>query len=189
MPRNLSVGAPQRQPAHRAPRRRVSLRGVFTSLCAVTVGIFAAVLSAGGTYALWNDDTAIDGPVVTSGVLDVELSGVLESTHWSKLLPGERHVQFVVVTNTGNIPIDLSALSAQTSGDPGSFELRLELVGEADACSSPIPGADALGSTVGLGIMAPGEVSHLCVDVTLSATALPGDDADFSLTLTAGQEP
>lgn len=187
MPRKLS-DASKRQPAHRAPRRRVSLRGVFTSLGAVTVGTFAAVLSAGGTYALWNAEAPLEATEITSGILNMSVTGSLDSSHWSKLLPGEHHVQFVVVTNTGNIPVDLSALSAQTDGDSGSFELRLELVDEADACSSPISGADALGSTVGLGIMAPGAVSHLCLDVTLSGTALPGHDADFSLTLTAGQQ-
>lgn len=188
MPSASWGGARKRQPAHRAPRRRVSLGGVFTSLCAVTIGTFAAVLSVGGTYALWNDDASISGSEITSGVLDVSVTGSIDSTHWSKLLPGEHHVQYVVVTNTGNVPLDLSALTAQTDGDVGSFELRLELIDDGDACSSPIPGADALGSNVGLGIMAPADVAHLCLDVTLSGTAQPGDDADFSLTLTADQE-
>lgn len=186
----LSPHTDRRMPRHRALRRRVvSLKGVVTSLCAVSAGTFAAVLGAGGTYALWNDAAAVDGTVITSGVLDLDVTGSIESAHWSKLLPGEHHVQYVTVENTGNIPLDLSALAAQTDGDVGSFELRLQLVGEADTCSSPIGGADALGSTVGLGVMAPASVARLCVDVTLSTTALPGDDADFSMTLTGGQVP
>lgn len=168
--------------------RRSTLRGAFTSLVAVTAGTGAALFGTGGTYAVWNAEAAIEAPTVTSGVLDLEVSGALDSAHWSKLLPGEHDVQFVVVENTGNIALDLSVLTAQIAGDAGSFEVRLELVGEADSCSTPIGGADALGSTVSLGMMAPAEVSHLCLDVTLSETALPGDDADFSLTLTADQE-
>lgn len=186
----LSPHTDRRTPRHRALRRpRVSLKGLVTSLCAVSAGTFAAVLGVGGTYALWNDASAIDGTVITSGILNLDVSGSLDSAHWSKLLPGEHHVQHVAVENTGNIPLDLSALAAQTGGDVGSFELRLQLVGTADACGSPIGGADALGGMVGLGVLAPASVVHLCVDVTLSATALPGDDAGFSLTLTGGQVP
>ncbi|HRN30029.1 MAG TPA: TasA family protein, partial [Terrimesophilobacter sp.] len=136
MPPAVDGDATTRQPAHRPPRHRVSLGGVFTSLCAVAAGTFAAVLSAGGTYALWNDDASIEASEITSGILDLSVTGTLDSTHWSKLLPGEHHVQYVVVANTGNIPLDLSALSSQTGGDVGSFELRLEVVGETDACSS-----------------------------------------------------
>lgn len=180
----------RRAPRHRAMRRRrVSVKGMVTSLCAVSAGTFAAVLGAGGTYALWNDASPIDGTVIMSGILDLDVTGGLDSTHWSKLLPGERHVQYVEVENTGNVPLDLSVLGAQIDGDVGSFELRFQLVDEADACSSPIGGADALGSTVGLGVLAPASGARLCVDVTLSATALPGDDADFSMTLTSGQVP
>lgn len=161
---------------------------MVTSLCAVTAASITGVLSAGGTYALWTDDAGMSGTVITSGILDLEVTGSLDSLHWSTLLPGEHHVQFVSVQNTGNIPLDLSALAAQSGGDVGSFELRLELVDDQDACSSPIPGADSLGDTVGLGIMAPGSVAHLCVDVSLSGSALPADDAVFSLSLTANQE-
>ena len=188
MPHDSSVDAPARRPAHRAKRRRVSVRSVVTSLCAVTAATFTGVLSAGGTYALWNADTSFEGPSVTSGVLDLKVTGDLDSLHWSALVPGEHHVQFVTVQNTGSIPLDLSALAAQSGGDVGSFELRLELVDDEDACSSPIPGDDSLGDTVALGIMAPGAAAHLCVDVSLSAVALPGDDAVFSLALTADQE-
>ena len=189
MPPFASVDVAQRRPAHRAPRRHVSLRGVVTSLCAVTAGTFVALLSAGGTYALWNDDAAMSGTVITAGILDLEVNGTLASSHWTNLLPGEHHVQFVEVENTGNIPLDLSALPAQTGGQLGSFELRLELVDDGDACSAVIGGADSLGDTVGLGIMPPASVSRLCVDVTLSVTGQPGHEADFSLTLTGGQAP
>ena len=185
----LSPNGGSQAPRHRSKRRRfVSLGGVLTSLGAVSLGTFVALLSVGGTYALWNDESELEGTAITSGILELVVVGTLDSSHWSMLLPGERHVQFVVVENTGNIPLELSALAAQPEGELGSFEVRLELVDAVGGCTYPSPGLDDFGSTVALGVLAPGSFSHLCVDVTLSATALPGDGALFALTLTADQE-
>src|SRR5690554_5165764 len=101
-------------PRSRAPRRRrAGLRGALTSLGVVCIGVLAGVLSAGGTYALWGDDASITGATITSGILDLDVLGTVDSAHWSKLLPGEHHVQFVTVENTGNIPLALSALATQ----------------------------------------------------------------------------
>lgn len=189
MPSTKQKRATWRTPRHRAStRRRVSLKGTLTSLVAVTTGTCVALAGVGGTYAVWNGEGQIDPTTISSGILDLDVTGSLDSSQWSTLLPGEHHVQFVVVENTGNIPLELSALATQTGGDSGSFELRLELVDDSSSCTSPILGADALGATVGLGTMLPSAVSHLCVDVTLSATALPGDDAALAVALTADQE-
>lgn len=188
MPSTMQPRALRRPPRHRAlARRRVSLKGAFASLVAVAAGTCVALVGTGGTYALWAGETEIDAVTISSGILDLEVTGTLDSAHWSKLLPGEHLVQYVAVENTGNIPLDLSVLTAQTDGDAGAFEVRLELVGEADACPTPVGGPDALGATVPLSTLPPSAVARLCVDVSLSSSALPGQDADFALTLTADQ--
>lgn len=187
MPR-VSRTASVRSPRHRALRgRRLSLSGAFSSLVAVTAGAVVALLGTGATYALWKGEAPLDATTITSGILDLEVTGAIDSAHWSALLPGEHHVQFVTVENTGNIPIDLSALATQTGGDSGSFELRLELVADAASCPSSIGGVDALGTPVPLGAIQASVVARLCVDVSLSSTALPGHDAVFALSLTADQ--
>lgn len=187
MPESIRQSA-RPAPRFRAPRRRrAGLRGALTSLCVVCIGVLAGVLSAGGTYALWGDDASIMGATITSGILDLDVSGSPDSAHWSKLLPGEHHVQFVTVENTGNIPLALSGLAAQSGGDSGSFEVRLELVSGAADCSPQLSGADALGNPVTLGTMPAASVARLCVDVSLADSALPGHEAQFSLTLTADQ--
>ena len=184
----LSCDASERPPCRRASSRRgVSLARAFTSLVAATAGIFLALLGTGGTYALWSGEESLEGSTVTSGILDLDVLGTVDSAHWSKLLPGEHHVQFVTVENTGNIPHALSALATQDDGDDGSFELRLELVASDETCATPIAGTDALGTQVGLGTILASETAHLCIDVTLSSSALPGHDAEFELELTADQ--
>src|SRR5690606_24428639 len=144
--------ANRRSPRHRGKRQRYGgLKGVLTSLCAVPLGSFAAILATAGTYATWNDASAIVGTTITSGRREHTVTGDISSTHWSKLLPGEHHVQFISIENTGNIPLQLSVLSAQSGGDAGSFELRLELVGQSQSCGSSVLGANALGNMVVLG--------------------------------------
>lgn len=168
---------PSRGPRHRARPRRAPLRALFGSSLAVGLATVVVVSVSGGTLALWSDTAAVGASPVQSGSAGLTITQSFAAASWSNLVAGESVRQPYTVTNTGTIPL---ALSATAAGAPTGFELRTA----SGTCPGTALAGTALGaSATGLGTIAAGQSRTLCLEVRVTAAAAPGVSAPFTVTL------
>lgn len=160
---------------------RPSARGMLSTAGAIFIAITVGVTATAGSYALWNDSRAIAGTEVSSGTLDLTVTGSLDPLAWQDLLPGEHDVQWVMVSNTADVDFRLSVVA--TTASP-SFEVRLDA---AETCGPTVLG-DPVTTATDLTVLAAADTLRLCVDVSLSPTGMPGDVADITMTVLGTQE-
>ncbi|UFS58071.1 SipW-dependent-type signal peptide-containing protein [Subtercola endophyticus] len=152
------------------------------AFAAITAGaiVVAAVLGAGGTFALWNSSANASGPVsVQSGTAALSVSSALAMST-ARLYPGGTVTGAVTLANTGNTPLALrvTGLSAGTPATAFSSALTIGVgPGTAAACTAGTVtptwtgtaatwAAGSLATTVAAGSSAP-----LCVSIALATSA------------------
>ena len=168
-----------RGPRHRA-RQRVNLRALIGSASAVAAASVLAVGLSGSSYALWADNNAVAAGTVESGSIGLTTASTFTAASWSNMLAGESVRQSFTVTNTGTIPLTLSA----TATTNPSFEIRVA----SGACpSSAITGTAASSSATALGSIAVGATRTLCLQVTAAAAATAATSSSFVVTIGGAQ--
>ena len=164
---------------HRAPRRLRPASFLAPAAAIAAATLVGAALS-GGTFALWNGESAIESRVVTSGSLAITASEAFDVTQWNNLLVGETARQPFTIHNSGNVPATLKG-----SVVTGTTALEVRLA--SGACTTALTGASATVTPKVLPTIAPGATSTVCLEVKLAAGAVQGQVVAFTTTITAGQ--
>ena len=164
---------------HRA-RQRVNLRALIGSAAAIAGASVLAVGLSGGSYALWADNRAVPAGPVESGSIGLTIASSFTAASWSNMLAGESVRQPFTVTNTGTIPVTLSA----TATTNASFEIRVA----PGACpTTALTGTAASASATALGTIAAGATRTLCLQVTASTAATSATSSSFVVTIGGAQ--
>lgn len=151
-----------------------------------TIMLMAGLSSVGGTYAMWRDSADLDAGTVTTGSasLTADWNSVSDAGPWHNLLPGEYTQQRLVLANTGDVPLELSA-TALTVAD--GFEVRVMAeAGEGTRLSTSALGAaaeplSATGATGAAVVLDTGEAVDVWVEVTATDALSPGESVDFEI--------
>jgi Camelysin metallo-endopeptidase len=170
---------------HRAHGFRPTIRGMLISTVAIAAGSALAVFAAGGSYAKWNSGGAITSTVITAGSLGLTVNNAatvaLSGASWSTLLPGDVVSQQVSLKNTGTVP---GVVTVSTTGSFGTLLVHAKK----GACGATITGTSSTVSPTNIGVFAGGEVSVVCLQVTLPssvANGVQGSSMNFTTTFTA----
>jgi len=168
-----------RGPRHRA-RQRVNLRALIGTSSAIAAASVLAVGLSGGSYALWVDNNAAPAGTVQSGSIGISTASSFTAANWSNMLVGESVRQPFTVTNTGTIPVTLSA----TATTNVSFAIRVA----SGACPvTDLTGTPASTSATALGTLAVGATRTLCLQVTAVAGATSATNSAFVVTVAGAQ--
>ncbi|HWL01415.1 MAG TPA: hypothetical protein VNQ52_03475 [Microbacteriaceae bacterium] len=178
----------------RSTRRRKARR---TAKQASTGAAFAAgailigVVAGGGTYALWQDNSAHDAGVLVPADGEASLRFAVgdpasSTAAFSNLLPGESKTIPVLLENDGDFDLDIAATLTATTGSGYSLRLKLD-----DACttsgflSSPYltDPALAISTPTSVGTMDDGATRKLCVQVTADSGIVPSSAMTFDVTI------
>lgn len=158
---------------------------------AVVLG--AALSGVGGSYALWNDSAVVDAGSISAGTPGIEAQWAAghDDALWQNLLPHESRRQQFTLTNTGDVPM---ALSANAAAAPG-FEVRMlgsscptTALATAALNGTPTALLPAAGDTEPVTIAAGAALSG-CLEVRVAADAMPASESTFSITIDGTQTP
>ncbi|MEO7146799.1 MAG: hypothetical protein ABIW81_01310 [Terrimesophilobacter sp.] len=169
-------------------RRRLTLPSAKGMLITATMVAGAAVLgvsAAGGSFASWRVADNIAPSSVSSGSLNITVNDVssyaLDGTAWSQLIPGDVVSQQVSVKNTGTAS---ATISASTTAPSDAIDVRVQ----AGACSGTITGPSSTTTPTTLaGTMLGGDTITVCVQVSLTPSAVQNQSAPFTVVFTATQ--
>jgi len=164
---------------HRA-RQRINLRALIGTSAVVAGASVVAVALSGASYALWVDDGAVPAGTVQSGSIGLSTASSFTSASWSNMLIGESVRQSFTVTNTGTVPMTLSA----TASSAPSFAVR---VAPGACAAADLTGTPATTSATALGSLGVGATRTLCLQVTAVAGASSGTAAAFTVTVAGAQ--
>lgn len=163
------------------PRRFQLLRSLTAVSVSIAVGIGVAVATSGVTLALWRDTAPIPAGTVTSATLAVTATESFDDSLWTNLLVGEKKRQTFTVTNTGNIPVNLSATATAAPG----FEVRLAR----SACTADLTGLAATQQQPrALATLAAGATATVCAEVAVVAGAQPNASAPIAIVVMGSQQ-
>ena len=162
-----------------------TIRGMLVSTALVSLGAVLGISSAGGSFASWISSDNVSAGTITSGTLAITVNGstayALSGTAWSSLLPGDVASQQVTVKNTGTTA---ATLTASTSSPSGAIDVRVQ----SGACAGTIAGSSSTAAPTSLaGPLAGGASMTVCIQVSLTSTAVQGQSAPFTMTFTADQ--
>jgi hypothetical protein len=174
------------------------LTGGTCAILLLTIG--SLVVTARGSYALWNQAVGIPEAIVTTGTLSATIAigadrgatAPVPAESFSGMLPGETRSVSLTVENTGTTPLSVAASmdDAAASDEDVSFGLASGACSPSPALGTPLT---AVPSNVG-GRLLPGESAPFCLIANLSTTVpnitqgmvlIPA----FTLLLSAQQEP
>ncbi|WP_394771216.1 hypothetical protein [Lacisediminihabitans sp.] len=184
-------------------QRIFSIRFILKALAAVTVALLVGVIATGGTYALWNTSTTIAGGTVKAGAATLVVSSPLTMSS-TPLYPGLTTYGAFVVTNSGDVPLQLSvqsltgviassfsrSLTVSVTVDPRVGGTVADCPGLASypwSLVSTAPTTGSLGSTLNTGASA-----TVCVSTTLDSgapTAAQGQSAPAFVLTIGGTQP
>jgi hypothetical protein len=173
------------RPRHLA-RRRFGTGGMLTVASAAAGVTLIGLAAAGTTYALYSDSVLLAPHTITSGSQELTINGtetfVPASPTWNNLLPGDRVTTEVTVTTLGDAT---SEIVATTTPAGGSLDVR---VSKGVCPGAPLAGASSTVSPTTLGEWGPDEAGTVCIEVSLSPSAVESETVPFVLTLTATQQ-
>ena len=155
-------------------RALVGSAAVFAGASVLAVGL------SGGSYALWVDNNAVAAGTVESGSISLTTANSFTAASWSNMLAGESVRQPFTVTNTGTIPVTLSATAATNT----SFEIR---VASGTCPAGSLTGTPASSSATALGTIAAGATRTLCLQVTAVSAATSATSSSFVVTIGGAQ--
>jgi len=173
----------------RARRRRLerirrSGRSALGVAAAVGAALTLGVLGSGGTYALWQHDAPIIGDGLNSGTVGLEFEpATITTAHVEalNLLPLESQATAIQLRNSGTADLEITATIDDV--DP-SFEVRLAI--DTPSCTPGAltgPAFTSPETALDLGVLDGETSATLCVQITATTDALPGDGAEFQIVL------
>ncbi|PZQ91986.1 MAG: hypothetical protein DI534_03340 [Leifsonia xyli] len=174
--------------ARRRRLRAPGIRGVLAAAVALSVGVGAAVVAAGGSYAYLNATASYgSGGTIASGNAALTLTRgtdpatstlTIPDSVYEKMLPGDIVNQSLTLTNTGTTPL---AVTASITSD-GAWETRVA-PGACPTVSGTQLSTAALTSSptaYGASSLAAGAASAFCLQVVLPSSA-PGGTMNTTL--------
>lgn len=169
------------KPRHRAATPVFSARTLVGASAALAGATAVAVALSGGSLALWTDGAPVNAGSVSAGTVGLSTASAFNSALWSNRLVGETVRQEFTVTNTGNVPLTISA--AATAAAAG-FEVR---VVRATCGGTPLTGPSATVSPTALGSLAVGATATVCLELAVVTGASAATSSAFSVTVTGVQ--
>lgn len=151
-----------------APARRSLTRRALTA--AVTAAVLAiTMLGMETAYAVWHDRSGADAGTVSTGTagLTAEWSTEADAADWQHLLPGDEVHREVTVTNTGEVPLALSAAASV-------FTASLQ----------PAPDGGVSGAEPVIG---PGQTARMLIELTVTPELAPGQQVEVEVQLEGRQ--
>lgn len=180
------------------PRARVTARGMLSTASAVVAGIMVAVVAAGGSYALWNDQVAISPITLTSGTVGLSITPAV-GMDITELVPGASVTTTFTASNTGaanlSVAVTTTTVAAEVMALASQLSLELAPIDDPADCGPAIAEA-ATGALVGFTstakpvVIARGASQLYCLVATLSPSApteVQGETAEFTLNFDAQQ--
>ncbi len=169
-----------RGPRHRAAVRRVNLRALIGTSAAFAGASVVAVALSGGSYAMWVDNFGVPAGTVQSGSIGLTTASSFTAANWSNLIAGESVRQPFTVTNTGTVPVSLSATATPST----SFAIR---VATGTCPTSALTGTPASTSATALGTLAAGATATVCLEVSVLPAATAATSHAFIVTVAGTQ--
>jgi len=162
----------------------------------VGAGVVLGLAGVGGTYSFLTAHITSPTSVVKAGSLSLTVDGGPSAALAAfQLSPNVWQMRSVTVMNTGDAPAALTASAAITSTDPISADTvaRLSTVpfGSTCAAGASVPTTGLTGFSAGLGTLAPGARTVVCLEVGLRPATSPdrsGQTVAFQMTITAQQQ-
>lgn len=158
--------------------------GVVKAAVVLAIAVSLGLVGTGGTYAYLNSSvTAAPATTISAGTASLAVG--TQSLNWSALAPGKSVTGTFTITNTGDVPLVLSATIAATMIPAATANPFTISVANGACPSSGVP-TGTLNSTV-----AKGATTNACLVVTLPADA-PANAQSASAAITAtisGMQP
>lgn len=187
----------------RSVKRPVLKRPVYTIRGVLaTAGVFAgatalAVTAAGGSYALWNDGSQVNGGTISSGTSGMTINGSQSVTidlTGTALLPGRSVVQATPMqfVNTGVTPLNVTSTGIVFTAASASLQpyLQISLRAAVAATCTVTPEATALPASIAPVHFNVGQTVPMCLEIRLISSApasVQGSTATFTINLDAAQ--
>lgn len=169
------------KPRHRAATPILGTRTLVSASMAVAGATAVAVAMSGGSLALWTDGAPVSAGSVSSGSIGLTTANSFNSALWSNRLVGEKVRQEFTVTNTGTVPVNLSASATAAAA---GFEVR---VVRATCGATALAGASATVSPTSLGNLAAGATTTICLELAVVSGASAATSSAFAVTVTGVQ--
>jgi len=151
--------------------------GVIKAMAILAIAVSIGLVGTGGTYAYLNSSvTATPGSTISSGTAALTVGN--QSLNWTALAPGKSVTGTFTITNTGDVPLVLSAAIAATATGSSTTNPFAISVANSACPSSGVP-TGTLNST-----LAAGASTSACLVVTLPANA-PSSAQSTNVAITA----
>lgn len=156
-------------------------RAVLGTTAAVAASVVIAVAATEGSLALWAQAVTVEAGSVQTGSPGLDIEAAFTAASWSNLLVGESVRQPFTITNTGDVPFELTASGTVQNA---AFELRAVR----GACpSTQLSGSSIVTTPADLGVLAAGATTTACLEVRLGAAATPGITSTVLVTIDGTQ--
>ena len=155
-------------PATRSLSRVASgVLGAANAAVVLAIAVSLSLVGTGGTYAYLNASAAASpGATITAGTANLTVSS--GSPSWTALAPGKSVTGTFTITNTGDVPLKLSATITTTMTPSGTANPFTITVANGACPASPSVPSGTLNSTLAAGV-----TTSACLVVTLPIDALP----------------
>lgn len=169
----------------RHQRRSASLTSIFgggtlgfvKAMAVLAIAVSVGLVGTGGTYAFLNSSvTATPGSTISAGTAALTVGN--QSLNWTALAPGNSVTGTFTITNTGDVPLVLSAAIAATATGSSTTNPFTISVANSACPASGVP-TGTLSST-----LAAGASTSACLVVTLPADA-PSNSQSTNVAITA----
>ncbi|MGV8852217.1 MAG: TasA family protein [Rhodoglobus sp.] len=138
--------------------------GAVKAAAILAIAVALGLVGTGGTYAYLNSSaTATPGSSISAGTAALTVGS--QSLTWSALAPGKSVTGTFTITNTGDVPLVLSATIATTMTPSATANPFTITVADGACPSSGVP-SGSLSST-----LAAGATTSACLVVTLPTNA------------------
>ncbi|MBH0109765.1 hypothetical protein I6E81_06260 [Salinibacterium sp. NG22] len=151
--------------------------GVVKALAVLTIAVSLGLVGTGGTYAYLNSSvTTTPGSTISAGTAALTVGN--QTLNWSALAPGKSVTGTFTITNTGDVPLVLSAaIAATATGSSTTNPFTISVANS--ACPTSGAPTGTLSST-----LAAGASTSACLVVTLPANA-PASAQSTNVAITA----
>lgn len=174
---------------------RAPFRRIFGTTALFASAILVAIVAAGGTYAVWNTRTVVNGSTISAGSTELTINGsasyVVPGMDATKLLPGRSVISTpLTLLNSGSTAtsVTLGALAFVNPGSALASNL-LVVVRQAAVCEVTPYGTTPVSFSSPI-VLNAGQSTLVCLEARLSASApasVQGTTATFTIPLNAVQ--
>ena len=171
------------------PRHFFSIRTLLSTVAVFAVAIALAITAAGGSYASWNSNGAVNGGTISAGTIGLTVNGATSATvnlTGTTLLPGRSVVQATPLqfANTGSTPINVtSAVVFAPASAALQPHLKISLRPAVGATCTVAPDPSTLPATIAPLAFTVGQTIPMCLEVVL-LTSAPASAQDATVAFT-----